>query len=298
MAHPLEKKVADLGRQVRRMIALFGICRVVAFVVGAVLVLGLTDYLIHFEDRGIRAMASLAVMAAIVWSAYRYLFQPLAHRSRELQIAQRIERRFPALKDKLSSSVEFLKQTEADPQAGSAALRRAVIVETASQVERLNLDDVLDRRPVRRAVWVGGAVCLLLVAGAMLDPASARLALVRLLVPFGNDVWPQFNNLAFVNPPELIALGKPFEVELVDRNDRLPDEVRIQFRYEGDGQNVEETFESMHLLNGKMTARKDSVTRPFKFRAEGGDDRSMPWLSLEVVEPPRIESLKITLHPP
>ncbi len=54
----------------------------------------------------------------------------------------------------------------------------------------------------------------------------------------------------------------------------------------------------MRLLNGAMVARKESVTRPFSYRAEGGDDQSMEWIRLEVVEPPRLESLKLALHPP
>jgi len=298
MAHPLEKKVADLGRQVRRLLALYGIGRVVSAVAGTLLLLGSADYLIHFEDRGIRAMASLAVLAVFAWSAYRYLFVLLSHRAGDVQIAQRIERRFPQLKDQLSSSVQFLKQSEADPQAGSAALRRAVIGETTARLERLNLGETIERRPARWAAGIALAVCLVAALLAICDPTSAQLALVRLARPFGGDAWPKFNDLTFRHPPDRIALGKPFEVELVDRNHRMPDEVRIHYRFEGDGQNVEETVEPMHLLNGVMTARKDAVTRPFKFRAEGGDDRSMQWHALDVVEPPRVESLKITLYPP
>ncbi len=54
----------------------------------------------------------------------------------------------------------------------------------------------------------------------------------------------------------------------------------------------------MQLLDGAMVARKDSVTRPFAYRAVGGDDSSMAWIALEVVEPPRAASLAVTLHPP
>ncbi len=44
--------------------------------------------------------------------------------------------------------------------------------------------------------------------------------------------------------------------------------------------------------------RLDSVTRPFEYKAEGGDDTSMPWTQLDVVEPPAVESLAVTLYPP
>ncbi|MEX2561310.1 MAG: hypothetical protein WD403_15410, partial [Pirellulales bacterium] len=101
-----------------------------------------------------------------------------------------------------------------------------------------------------------------------------------------------------VKPPQRIALGQPFEVEVVDdRGARLPDEVFIQFRYEGqtdDGTAVE----PMRLIGKQMLARKEQVTRPFSYRAFGGDDHSMRWLSLEVVEPPAVERLSVKMHYP
>ena len=36
----------------------------------------------------------------------------------------------------------------------------------------------------------------------------------------------------------------------------------------------------------------------FAFRAAGGDDDTMRWHTVEVVDPPRLESLAITVHPP
>ena len=47
-----------------------------------------------------------------------------------------------------------------------------------------------------------------------------------------------------------------------------------------------------------MIARREKVSTSFDYRAEGGDDRRMPWMHVEVVEPPRIAALEIMLHPP
>ena len=94
-------------------------------------------------------------------------------------------------------------------------------------------------------------------------------------------------------------MGQPFEVELAsDAAHRVPDEVRIQYSYQSDPADGEIETELMPRINGVTVARKDSVSRPFWYRAEGGDDRSMGWQRLEVVEPPRLESLELTLHPP
>ena len=242
-------------------------------------------------------MSSLAVLLVVAWTCYRYLYPALARRLRDVEIAQRIENRFPNLQDRLSSAVEFLQQSEDDPQAGSAALRRAVIVETTAEVERLNIDEVLERRPARRAFACAVAVLTIAVVAVAFDPLSARLAVARLIRPFGDDAWPRKHALEFIKPPVRVAAGQTFEVELRDRNGTPPEDVRIHYLYDNDGHPSEEV-ESMHLLDGVLVARKEGVARPFKYRAEGGDDRAMEWIALEVVEPPRIESLQATLHPP
>jgi hypothetical protein len=297
LPHPLEQRIADTRRQARRLSLLYGLSWVAGALLATVLALGLADYLIHFHDPGIRLLATLAVLLVAAWVSYRYLYPAVVRRLRDVEIAQKIERRFPILGDRLSSAVEFLKQSENDVQAGSAALRRAVIVETTAAVERLNIAEALERRPARRALGAAGAIfCLALLAIAC-DPLSARLALARLIKPLGGDAWPRKHDLAFVRPPSRIASGQTFEVELQDRNGAPPDEVRIHYLYDNDGHPTEEV-EAMHLLDGVLVARKENVARPFQYRAEGGDDQSMPWQPLEVVEPPRIESLQATLYPP
>ena len=85
---------------------------------------------------------------------------------------------------------------------------------------------------------------------------------------------------------------------MIDRHGTPPDDVRIQYRYATATGEMNHDEENVRSINGALLARKDQVVRPFEYRAVGGDDRSMDWISLEVVEPPRLESLEISLHPP
>jgi len=54
----------------------------------------------------------------------------------------------------------------------------------------------------------------------------------------------------------------------------------------------------MTHVDDSLVARRDNVRQSFEFRAEGGDDHSMPWTKVEVVEPPQLSSLTIVTHPP
>jgi len=61
MSYPLEQKIAGLRSRVRRLLTLYGLSCVAAAAIGTVVALGLADYLVRFQDRGLRVMASAAV---------------------------------------------------------------------------------------------------------------------------------------------------------------------------------------------------------------------------------------------
>lgn len=298
MAHSLERQIAAVRSRTRRLLAGYALGWSLAAVVSTLLVLSIGDYLIRFQDHGIRSMCSLALAGVALWAAYRFWWQGFARRLDDLELAQVVERRFPELANRLTSSLEFLRAPEADALAGSAQLRHAVIFETTAVAEPLNFVEVCQPRPARRALLVGGVVTLMALAIAMIWPASALTAVARLARPWGHDAWPRYHHLEFKQPPARLASGQTFEVELLrDAAHRLPDDVKILYRYDN-GANAAEDAEPMRWLNGALVARKEGVTRPFWYRAEGGDDDSMPWRFLDVVEPPRLESLSLKVHPP
>lgn len=299
MAHPLQQKVAQVRRQARWLLTLYALGWTVCLVVSVVLLLSIADYWIRFQDPGIRLMCSLAVVGMLAWACYRYWLTGWSQPLDDVQVAQRIERRFPQLSDRLTSAIEFLKQEELDAQAGSAELRRAVIHETASVIEPLALSEVLERRPTRRALLTAGGVTVVALAVALVAPQSTRIALGRLCNPLGGEAWPKYYSVQFRDAPTRLAVGQVFEVELLnDREHRLPDEARMFYRYDDHASEASDDSQPMQLLNGTLVARKEGVTRPFWYRAEGGDDRSMDWIRLEVVEPPKASDVRVVLHPP
>jgi hypothetical protein len=299
MSHPLEQKIAALRRRTRRAVTIYGLSAAVAAVLGVVTVLGLADYCLRFQDRGLRIIASLLALGSLGWAVYRYRCLARRTRLRDIDLALRVERRFPALDDSLLSSVEFLRQSEDDPVAGSAALRRAVITQTTAESERLDFSQVLDPRPPLRAATLLVAVCLAAGMLLVLDPLASRTAVARLINPLGDTRWPQETHLAIRRPVERVARGQAFEVEVIDaRGVRLPPDVRIHYRYEGPDGKVMEESERMQFADMAMAARRENVLRPFSYRVTGGDDRLMPWMDVDVVDPPAVESLDIRLIPP
>lgn len=299
MSHPLEQRIGTLRARVRRLVVIYGLSAAVAAVLGTLIVLGLGDYLIRFQDRGIRVICWLALLGVSGWTTYRHLVLPRLARLDDVDLARRLQARFPAMEDRLVSAVEFLHQPENDPTAGSAALRRTVIAEITAETDRLDWSDVLDRRLPLKAVLASVTVALVAAMLVVLDPAASQIAMTRLMVPFGDVTWPQTTHLALRHAVDRVARGQPFEVEVIDADGaRLPSEVSIHYRYQAADAAATEEMERMQLLGGAMVARRENVTRSFEFRIDGGDDHSMPWTPVEVLEPPAIQSLGIELLPP
>ena len=295
--HLVTEKIAVLQRQLVWRHRATAICWIAATTLTAACVLGLIDYLVRFADSGLRIMASAALLAAAAWAVYYWWLRTKRQRIGQLSVARRVESRFPQLRDALASAVEFLNQPEEDLTAGSAQLRRLVIAEAQSAVEQLPLNDVIDRRPLRRSARWLLAPLIVLALCSLWDATAVQTALVRLVAPLGATEWPRDHHLVFRKVLTRLAVGQDFEVELVESAAQLPADVHIEYRIDtNDG--TESSSSPMIRTGDVMIARRDNVRESFSFRAVGGDDRSMPWHRVEVVEPPRLEEFSIVAHPP
>jgi hypothetical protein len=298
MARPLKQRVESIRRRaiglVRvhcfSLLSIAGIFIAVAF--------GLLDYSLRIQDAAARWILSACALAAVVWAAWRLVGPALRYRPSVVQVAQRIEAIYPQLGQRLSSAIDFLSQPEQDAAAGSTELRRAVVADAEAICAELDFRRAID---IRRPAWALGALVAVIGLVAIIALADLKgygLAIARLAAPWRSDLaWPRIHQLQFVRRIERIASGDDFEIELVDRAGRLPDHVQIQLRHPTPTGTRTETKE-MKPLADRMIYRLDNVTQGFSYRARGGDDDSMPWTELAVIEPPKIVSLAIEVQPP
>jgi len=190
MPHPIEEKLAVLRRRVRLLVIVRGLSAILSALLGATILLGLTDYVLRFQDRGLRIMASLALLGALGWAGYRFFYLPAVVRFRNADLAVKLQRRFPGLDDRLLSAVEFIAQAEDDPTAGSPGLRRSVIAQTTAETADIDFNQAVNSRPAVHAALFSIMVCAAAAMLAIIDPIASQTALVRLLNPFGNAAWP------------------------------------------------------------------------------------------------------------
>ena len=294
MNHPLQYKIWSVGRRVKLIALLCGFGRVVTWSAVAIFLIGSIDYLFVVRDIGVRIIGSLFVLSVITWTARQFYWRYWIPVWGDLDLARSIEKHFPAFDDRLSSSVIFLRQNENDDATGSAELRRAVIVQANRDVQQLNPREVINYRPAVRAV---ASVCLmLLVAGilVLVAPLTTTRALRRMAVPWSAESW---NRLIIVEASERVTKGDDFFVRAADRQGNMPRSVRVQYWFDGDRKSTIRE-ELMIYEDGVVIHQLSSVTRSFQFRVLGGDDDSMPWRSVEVVEPPAVASFEVRVNPP
>ncbi len=99
-----------------------GLSWMVGLIVPLLILAGLADWAFHL-DAVIRAVLLAAIAGFALWLAIRYVLRPLFIRFADLDIAMRIEQRWPGLNDRLASTIQFLHLDQGDPRHGSAALR-------------------------------------------------------------------------------------------------------------------------------------------------------------------------------
>jgi hypothetical protein len=293
---PIEARIAALRGQVRRLLALHGLSWLVFGLTLAVLVAGSADWLIHLAPE-VRLALLICVIGLGAWLAVTRVLLPLIVRFADLDIALRIEDRWPGLNDRLASTVQFLRQARGDESLGSQALRDATVEQTLAEVESIDFREVADSRSTRKALlWATLAVALVGTIGTV-EPHLSGIAFKRLFRPFGPDRWPQATHLTVVESetPKKIARGMPFSlVVAVAPGERLPASARVTFRYP-DGETATEPLRPTE--DGTFRGRIETVAVPFSFTVEAGDDVTPPW-SVAVVPPPSLVKTAVRVIAP
>ncbi len=89
------------------------------------------------------------------------MLRPLFVRFADLDIAMRIEERWPGLNDRLASTIQFVQLDAKDDRHGSPAMREATVRQAVEEASTIDFREVIEPKPVVRALAVAaGVLCL------------------------------------------------------------------------------------------------------------------------------------------
>lgn len=311
---PIIDELAQLRGRVRLMIWIGGLARTVSVLFASLCLAGYLDWLMHFDDPGLRILTAGAIAAACGWILWRFLVAPLQESLSSALLASRLEQRYPALRGKLVSAIEFVEGGFAG-STGAPGLQQVVVADALQRLPEIELSHVVETREVRRMTLLGLIVCAVTLTVVLLQPQAAATAMTRLLLPFGHHPWPRTHQLHLVRPslelvehdpsdPLRVAQGEPVELYVQDLNGRLPDRVWLEVREPGQADVRREPLRKLTLRTAAdqpVSVAAINLTVPpagLEFRATGGDDNAMPFYTLDVVPPPVVDQLQVTVTPP
>lgn len=317
MPPALDHRLNTLRRRLRQTLLAYGLGWTAAVLVGTMLAACLADWALHFDDSGVRLILCLAILAGGAWVAWRRLVAPLCVSFSDVDLALRIEERYPGFRDSLASSVQFAAADAGDERVGSVALQRAVVRDTLARLETIAADDVIETRQSWRVATLALAVCAVALLVALAGGANTAIALERLLLPFSSTTWPKQTSLRLLNAqleplpdestgPLRAARGESLKLFAENTSGRLPEKLILEYRVSGGTSGGESIADTMRPLSMKDASGRDrelafgqlpTARGDLMFRAVGGDDAT-PWRRLEVAPPPVIESLQVRLTPP
>lgn len=270
---------------------------IVSMVLLLSLLLVLCDYLGRFSDPGLRWLATGSVIGLAGFLIYQwgsYLWHPSPSR---LSMAQKIEAKNAELGSRLSSAVAFYDQPVEDSNAGSTDLRRALVVATDEEVNENLFNNAIEREPHKKASRRFGIVLTLLMLFGFTLPAEMSLGFKRLVMPWNESPWPRENHLELVDCPKKITQGESIELVCYDKQGKLPDDIIVEYRIASESG---ERFESvpMTIVGNEAVSTRQNIQNKLRYRVVGGDDRTMAWQTLEVLNPPTINNLEVEVVPP
>jgi hypothetical protein len=312
MASVLLDRLESIRRRHSRLVWLRGASVTLSLFLGMAILFGGLDWWVHVDDAGLRGLLGTCVLALAGWSAWRWWWRPACAPPGPLDVALRLERRCPGLRDRLASGVEFATTEYASGQ-GSPALQKMLAEGLEREIDAVPWDDALDTSPVQRWAMVAVATCLVAAGCLFVNQGASWLAVRRLFAPFGAPAWPRAVNLRVMterwtelerDPVETprVPLGDEFRVYFENRTGRLPDRVFVES--ESGGKIVRDPLRVMTVRDETGTAREVAVATlaisgpVVRFRGLAGDDTEMPFFEVRGIPAPRVESLAIRIFPP
>jgi len=320
---------------VRRRLIGYGLFAVLAGGVGSFLTVVTLDWLFWLPP-ALRMFGGVLFVAGFVGAIIHWVVRPMRARLGIDELAAELERRFQALQDRLSSTVNFLEQaaepsplsdgsrnqtSEPSPlsdgsrnqtKTGSAAMMRQVIIDTERVIQNLPLGAALSLRPlaIRGMVFAAGLVAL----GAVIfvAPQWARTGLDRYVYPWGVVEWPRNVAIVPLTGGQTVALGESATVRMeIQRglHDALRGVVHLR---EPDGRTqvlaLQRDTAAATPLSGDAALSPctatfyttiDAITEDLEYWFEAGDDSTERQPSkIHVVRRPEVVEALATIEPP
>ncbi len=294
----LRKELAQLDRRLRWVNLVKG-CGSLLFVT---LVLSALFLIIDFFAPlpGLIRFGFLATLTiTITWLFYHWLFVPLSRKRRWAELAFLIDRSFPALQERVSSTVELSMLDEEQRHLSSEFMMSRLRHETDKRLSRVDLWECLSLNSMAYALVAAIITTIVLSTPLLLNSGGYSLLWQRLLTPWAN--LDSATNLTFEveqgdrtvpRGDDVFILAKPVWRY---REGKIPREINLSWTDErGKSESREMSYD---VRKGAYVGKIPQVLSPLTYVLHGSGARSRTF-SIYVADRPRLVDVRLIIEPP
>lgn len=297
-------RLSALRGQIKLWFVLEGLAWLLWSAIGLAAASFLLDYFFRL-DPSQRAFLLVVMGIALLLVFAQRVVRPLSTTLSDDALILEVERRHPELAESLISAVQFNRLGDRINPNTSRAMIDATIHVGAEAAGRIPFTDVINRAGRTRNT------VLLLLAGALIGGlALASKSAPHIRIWFERNIllrsvsWPQDTYLSVVRAKDgriRIPRGDDYTLEVIvtQQSSKIPERgVFVDFR-DGRPALAMKRREANENPEGLATfdAVLANVIEPFQFRVRGGDERT-DYLTVELVEPPAVDDLKLDITLP
>ena len=295
----IQQKLSGLRMRLMAWVAVDGL----VWLLAAALVFAALDMVLDrffkmdFAQRAIMlSLLSLGLLAIAIWR----LVRPLMHSPTNDALILQVERKNPALRENLISSVQLHRMEDVTGRGMSAELVESTIEQGMRRAEEVPFASALDRqRGGLNLVLL--TVLLLGLGGIAAGIASGNEFLKTWFnrnVLLQDELWPQNTYLVFPDAVDGVLTGTRGR------------DLRILVQVDPERSSIKDVDVELEIDNGQSRSRQPmkkagetgeyqhvllvrNVTSRFQIRARGGDETTS-WVQVELVDEPEVTSMELT----
>jgi hypothetical protein len=248
----------------------------------------------------------IASLILVIFISYLCL-RPILYKPSLESLALKLEEKFPELNNRLIAALQLSKNLEENPEGYSTDMIEAVVEQADTTTQKLNLQEIVDRNPIKKMGKLAGSLAIISLFFALVFPTAFTNSLFIFSHPLTEFVSPQ--KFSFVISPGNAEVVKYSNVKIkINVEGEKPKKVNFYWRNvenpaEG-GEGAKWNEERLVKVN-KQTGVENpdfyfdfkEVKRSFDYYAEAEGVQSDLY-KITVVDKPRVIGLRLTFNYP
>jgi hypothetical protein len=241
----------------------------------------------------------LAFLVLVISISY-FCLRPILYKPNLETVALKLEEKFPELNNRLIAALQLAENLEENPEGYSTEMIEAVIEQADLTTQKLDLQKIIDKNPIKRIGKVAGSLAFVSLFFALVFPTAFQNSLYIFSHPLTEFASPQ--KFLFVVSPGNAEVVKYSDVKIkINLEGEKPKRVNLYWRNEGAKWNEEK----LAIAKDKGTSLESpdfsfdfkEVKRNFDYYAEAEGVKSEQY-RINVVDKPRVIGLRLTFNYP